>query len=89
MAKIKPQAKFQIGKLGLTQESVLALNHLLETHNQVRISALKSSGRDKTSIKSLEQEILEKIKYPCYSRVIGFTIILSKKGSGQQQSSKK
>jgi len=85
MAKVKPQAIFQIGKLGLTDESINQLNKLLKNHNQVRISVLKSSGRDRNSIKSLQQEILDKIEFPCYSRVIGFTIILSKKGSGQQK----
>ena len=83
MTKIKPAAVFQIGKNGLTDESIKALDHLLETHNQVRISVLKSSGRDRNSIKLLAEEIALKIKNPCYSRVIGFTIILSKKGSGK------
>ena len=83
MAKIKPQAIFQIGKLGLTGESIKALDHLLETHNQVRISVLKSSGRDRQSIKLLADEISSRLIHPCYSRVIGFTIILSRKGSGK------
>ena len=85
MAKIKPLAIFHIGKLGLTNESINALNKLLVNHNQVRISVLKSSGRDKNSIKALEAEIVEKIDFPCYSRVIGFTIVLSKKGSAQKK----
>ena len=85
MARAKPMAVFQIGKNGLTQESIQALNHLLENHNQIRISVLKASGRDRSSIKALEAEINSKIQYPCYSRVIGFTIILSKKGSAQKQ----
>ena len=85
MAKIKPAAVFQIGKNGLTNESIKALDHLLETHNQIRISVLKSSGRDRSSMRSFAEEISAKLVHPCYSRVIGFTIILSKKGSGNHK----
>lgn len=70
--------QFQIGKAGLTSEVVKTLDSALKSHDQVRISALKSSGRDRESIHSLAKEIEEKVNYKCASRVIGFKIILSK-----------
>jgi len=68
--------QFQIGKLGLTEEVVKTLNNLLKTHDQIRISVLKSSGRE--NIKLLADNIINRINYKCSARVIGFKIILSK-----------
>ena len=70
--------QFQIGKQGLTEEVVKTLDNLFKSHDQIRISALKASGRDRNSIQSLADEIIEKINYKCAARVIGFKIILSK-----------
>lgn len=70
--------QFQIGKAGLTEEVVKTLDSALKSHDQVRISALKSSGRDRDNIKSLADDILNKVNYKCSARVIGFKIILSK-----------
>ena len=75
-------AKFQIGKNGLTEGTIEALSLVFKTHKQVRISVLKSSGRDKSNIEdmakklSIELGLLTKTKYTV--RIIGFTIILSK-----------
>jgi len=70
--------QFQIGKLGLTEEVVKTLDFVLKSHDQVRISALKASGRDRNSIQSLADEIIRRLNYKCAVRVIGFKIILSK-----------
>lgn len=69
-------AKFQIGKEGLTQGVINALNLVLKTHNRVRISVLKSSGRDKAKVAQLAEEICSKVEKKCVTKIVGFTIIL-------------
>lgn len=70
-------AQFQIGKSGLTPGVVESLNMVLATHRQVRISVLKSSDK-RTNLKEFALEVADKINWKCASRVIGFTIILTK-----------
>jgi len=73
--------RFQIGKSGITSGVIESLELSLKHHKQVKISALKSSGRNKESIKEMAQEIVNKLaekKIRCDYRIIGFTIILIK-----------
>lgn len=70
------EAKFQIGKSGLTEGVVQSLNSVLKTHSRVRISVLKSFNRDKDKIKMLAEDICSKVKKKCTYKIIGFTIIL-------------
>jgi RNA-binding protein YhbY len=76
-------AIFQIGKSGITQGVIDSLASALKNHKQVRISALKSSGRDRDKIKEMGEEICNKLskKYggSYFFKVIGFTIILKKR----------
>ncbi len=73
-------AKFQIGKFGVTQGAIDSLDLVLKIRKNVRISVLKSSGRDKASMKTITQELIDgltvKNKCPYTARIIGFTIIL-------------
>lgn len=71
-------SKFQIGKQGLTKGVILSLISALKNHKQVRISVLKSCCRDREELKLLTQKIIEACPYNLKSRIIGFTIILSK-----------
>lgn len=75
------QGKFQIGKNGLTSGVIDSLNMTLTTHNQIRISVLKSATRDKEEIKEIAEEILMKVNYKCRYRILGFTIIVRKESS--------
>lgn len=89
---IKPSSSFQIGKNGITDASISAINSLLEYHKQVRVSLLPSSGRNSSNIKQMAQEIeskLQKHNRPVYTKVIGFTIILLRKGLGHDRNPKK
>jgi RNA-binding protein YhbY len=70
------EVKFQIGKNGLTEGVIQSLNLALKEHSRVRISVLKSSGRDKVTIKQMAESIRSKVVYDCDYRIIGFTIIL-------------
>ena len=74
------EAKFQIGKNGISPGTIESLNLYLKTHNQIRISVLKSAERVKAKIKEMAEEISNKIEYNSRHKIIGFTIILRKSG---------
>ena len=86
---IKPSASFQIGKNGVTDSSIQAINHLLDYHKQVRITLLPSSGRNSKNIKEIGENIASKLARPVYVKTIGFTIILLRKGLGHDRKPKK
>ncbi|MBU0467236.1 MAG: YhbY family RNA-binding protein [Nanoarchaeota archaeon] len=68
--------KFQIGKQGLTEGTLHALELALKNHKQVRISVLKSCCRDREELKRLSNEIISNLPYKLNCRIIGYTIIL-------------
>ena len=74
--------KFQIGKAGVTQGSIDSLVLAFKKHKQVRVSLLKSSGRNRENMPKFAEEIkvgLEKDTKSSYKvRIIGFTVIVIK-----------
>ncbi len=68
----------QLGKQGITDNFMETLKNHFKKHENVRISVLKSSGRDKNKMKEISEEILEKLGKNYTSRIIGFTIVLKK-----------
>ncbi len=81
--------KFQIGKLGITPGTIDSLLLAFKNHKQVRVSVLKSSGRDRNSMADLASELSNKLNEKSgnkYSpKIIGFTIILIKSGNKQNK----
>lgn len=78
---MKKITQFQIGKSGVTDGVIDSLELSFKHHKQVKVSALKSSGRNRENIKEMAQEIVNKLhekKIKCDYRIIGFTIILIK-----------
>ncbi len=75
------ESRFQIGKNGLTQGVIDSLNLGLKTHDQIRISCLKSLERNKQNLIQMATEIANKVNYHCKYKIIGFTIILRKRSS--------
>jgi len=71
-------AKFQIGKQGLTEGVLESLKMALKNHKQVRISILKSTGRDKNKMEEIVTELKGKIPGKNNYRILGFTIIIIK-----------
>jgi len=69
---------FQIGKFGVTPGVIESLELSLKHHKQIRISALKSSGRTSDTMSKMGEEIVSKLKEKCVFRTIGFTIIIIK-----------
>lgn len=76
---MKTITTFQIGKFGITPGVIESLELALKNHRQVRISALKSSGRNRDNINKMGEDIVSKLKEKCDYRIIGFTIILIKR----------
>jgi len=76
---MKTITKFQIGKFGITPGVIESLELSLKNHRQIRISALKSSGRNRDNMNKMGEEIVSKLKAKCDYRTIGFTIVLIKK----------
>ena len=72
------ETKFQIGRAGLTEGVIQSLGLALKTHKQIRISVLKSTSRNKSTVREMAENLVEKLPYKCSYKVIGFTIILKK-----------
>lgn len=70
--------KFQIGKGGVSEGVLESLTSAFKTHKSVRISLLKSFERDRAKIKSIAEELSEKLPGHYKHTIIGFTIILRK-----------
>ena len=74
------ELKFQIGKNGITSGVLEFLENAFKTHKRIRISVLKSSGRNRESIEKMASELQSRLKTRADFKIIGFTIILFKKG---------
>jgi len=68
----------QLGKQGVTENFVETLKNYFKKHENVKISALKSSTRDKKELEKFSESILEKLGRNYTSRIIGFTIVVKK-----------
>jgi len=74
------QAKFQLGKAGLTEEFIESLRKTFKNRKIVKISLLASFSRDRKEVKETAEKIcsglkdIGKFKY----RIVGFTIMLLK-----------
>jgi len=79
------EGKFQIGKNGVTKGVINTLSSSLKTHNQIRITVLKSSERDKNKIKEMALEIEKEVDFRCKSKIIGFTIIIKRQSKKNKQ----
>ena len=78
-------AYFQIGKQGINLGVIEALDNALKNHNRLKISVLKASGRNRDNIDGMANEILNKIKWECDYKIIGFTIVFVRKGEKQDK----
>lgn len=85
------QIRFQVGKSGVTPGVLESLGMVFKNHKQVRISVLKSSGRNKKNIPDMATDLSEgltKITKDDYSiKIIGFTIILIKNSKKMKKQS--
>lgn len=84
-----PEAKFQIGKNGVTENVVNTLNNCLKTHSSVRISLLQGAKRDRESILNMVEDLRKGLNYPFSVTKIGFTLILKKQKSSKNTKTKR
>lgn len=88
------QCHIQLGKQGITNNFICTLKSHFESHNNVKISVLKSArdhqqpasneinqistGYEKSKVKKYSEEILEKLGKNYTAKIIGFTIFLKR-----------
>jgi len=68
----------QMGKKGLTPEFIEDLKVKFARVENIRLSLLKSSTRDKEELNRIKDEILKELGPKFTAKVIGFKIILKK-----------
>lgn len=74
--KHTPIMNMQIGKNGITENFIIALKNTFITHNNVKISVLKSATRGRGEMQKIAQQICAAlgIKFTC--KIVGFTIFI-------------
>ena len=78
------QTTFQIGKNGISQGTLDSLHLAFKNHKVVRVSVLKSSGRDRESIRVMADDLCSQLKKDDLTfsyKILGFTIILRRHSS--------
>lgn len=78
MAEIKRMGNVQLGKQGVTENFIETLRHYFKSHENVKISVLKSATRDREELKKNSEEILDGLGKNYTARIIGFTIVVKK-----------
>ena len=73
-----PVGYLQLGKSGLTANFIETLKTRFEKHRTIKVSVLKSAGREKKQVKEYSEKILKELGEKFTSRILGFTIILKK-----------
>lgn len=70
--------KVQLGKQGITDNFISGLQNCFKTHENVKVSVLKSAGHDRDEVKKMSEEIINKLGKKYTAKVIGFTINVKK-----------
>lgn len=73
--------KFQIGKSGITDNTIVTLQSMFKHSKVVRVSVLKNFSPNRDKMKEIAEELKSKLVGRFRSTIIGFTIILRKQGS--------
>ena len=75
---MKRIGSIQIGKQGITDNFIETLKNHFKKSENVKISVLKNATRDRSEMKNLSNNILDKLGKNYTSRIIGFTIVIKK-----------
>lgn len=70
--------EIQVGKNGLTEGTIGVLKNTFKTHEDVKVSILKSVKRDKEMVENIAKEIIDKLGVNYTYRIVGFTIAIKK-----------
>ena len=68
----------QLGKQGISKNFIETLKNHFKSHENIKVSVLKSAEHDKDKVKKYSEEILENLGNNYTSKIIGFTIVLKK-----------
>lgn len=74
----KLQCSFQIGRQGITENFLETLKTAFNNHLNVRVSVMKSGGRERQQVKKYSEELLEKLGKQYTAKIVGFTIFIKK-----------
>ena len=74
----EPQRQVQLGKQGVTENFIESLRNHFKKTKMIRISVLKSAGRDRTKLKEDAEKIINSLGKNYVAKIIGFTIIVMK-----------
>ena len=77
---VRGTTKFQIGKSGINLGVIESLNNTFKNHKFVRVSLLKSSGRDRDNMKKIAEDLTKKLNGNFKYTIIGFTIVMRRVG---------
>ena len=75
---MEPIARIQLGKQGISDNFIETLKFCFKNHKNVKVSVLKSAGRDRQKIKEYSEEILEKLGKNYTAKIVGFTIAVKR-----------
>jgi RNA-binding protein YhbY len=70
--------KIQLGKNGVTDNFIQTLKEHFKKYRNIKISVMKSAGRNKEKVQEYSDLILNKLGNNFSARNIGFTIVLKK-----------
>ena len=73
-----PLVNLQLGKKGLTQEFLVNLKRIFDSTENVRISLLKSSSRNRQEEKLWAEEIVNSLGKNYTAKIVGYTIVIRK-----------
>ncbi|MBU1129055.1 MAG: YhbY family RNA-binding protein [Nanoarchaeota archaeon] len=73
-----PVGYLQLGKAGLTENFMQTLKTRFDKHRTIKVSVLKSAGREKKQVKEYSEKMLNELGEKFTSKIIGFTIILKR-----------
>lgn len=72
--------KFQIGKNGISEGTIVGLKLAFKTHKSVRISVLQNYAPTKDKVRAIADELVQKLGGSHRYTTVGFTIILRAAG---------
>ena len=67
-----------LGKNGITDTFIKTLSGHFKTHDNVKVSVLKSATRDKAELRKLSEEMLNALGKNYTAKTLGYTIFLKK-----------
>jgi len=68
----------QLGKQGITDNFIENLRLAFKTHGDMKIHVLKSVGHEKSKVKEIAEEIVDRLGKNFTYKIIGFTIFVKK-----------